>query len=74
MNNSTHQTPLLLWPFKLLMDLIEGVIKLTGRLVAVLIGFAIMIVGVVLTALVITAPIGIPLIILGFLLIVRGIF
>jgi hypothetical protein len=74
MNNSTHPTPLLLWPFKLLMDFIEGVIRLTGRLVAVLIGFAIMIVGVVLTALVITAPIGIPLIIMGFLLIVRGIF
>jgi hypothetical protein len=74
MNTSTHQTPLLIWPFKLLMDLIEGLIKLTGRLVVAVIGLAVMIVGVVLTALLITAPIGIPLIIFGFLLIVRGIF
>ena len=74
MNNSTNPTPLLLWPFKLLMDLIEGVIKLTGRLAAVLIGFAILIVGIVLTASIITAPIGIPLIILGFLMMIRGIF
>jgi hypothetical protein len=74
MNNNAQNTPWLLWPFKLLMDLVEGIIKLTGRLVAAVIGLAIMIVGVVLTALVITAPLGIPMIIFGFLLMVRGIF
>ena len=74
MNNNTQNTPWLLWPFKALIDLIEGIIKLTGRLVAAAIGLAIMIAGVVLTALVITAPLGIPLIIFGFLLMVRGIF
>ena len=74
MNNSAQNTPWLLWPFKVLMDLIEGIIKLTGRLVAAVVGLAIMIVGVVLTALVITAPPGIPMIIFGFLLMVRGIF
>ena len=74
MNSNTHNTPWLLWPFKVLMDLIEGIIKLTGRLVAAVIGLAIMIVGGVLTALVITAPLGIPMIIFGFLLMVRGIF
>ncbi|MDP2965534.1 MAG: hypothetical protein Q8N39_05770 [Pelolinea sp.] len=74
MNNTTQQTPWLLWPFKVLMGLIEGIIKLTGRLVAAVIGLAIMIVGIVLTALVITAPLGIPMIVFGFLLMVRGIF
>jgi len=74
MNNNAQNTPWILWPFKALMDLIEGIIKLTGRLVAAVIGLAIMIVGVVLTILVITAPLGIPLIIFGFLLMVRGIF
>jgi hypothetical protein len=74
MNNTTQQTPWLLWPFKMLMSLIEGIIKLTGRLVAAVIGLAIMIVGVVLTALVITAPLGIPLIVFGFMLMLRGIF
>ena len=74
MNNNAQNTPWLLWPFKALMDLIEGIIKLSGRFVAAVIGFAIMIAGVVLTALIITAPLGIPLIIFGFLLMVRGIF
>jgi len=74
MNNNAQNTPWLIWPFKALIDLIEGIIKLTGRLVAAAIGVAIMIVGVVLTALVITAPFGIPMIVIGFLLMVRGIF
>lgn len=74
MNNNAQNTPWLLWPFKALMDLLEGIIKLTGRFVAAIIGLAVMIVGVVLTVLVITAPLGIPLIIFGFLLMVRGIF
>lgn len=74
MNNNTQNTPWIFWPFKALMDLIESIIKLTGRLVEAVIGLAIMIVGVVLTVLVITAPLGIPMIIFGFLLMVRGIF
>ena len=74
MNTSTQKTPWLLWPFKRLMNLVEGIIKLTGRLVATVIGLAILIVGVVLTAPVIPAPLGIPLIVFGFLLAVRRIF
>ena len=74
MNTGTQKTPLILWPFKALMDLIGGIIGLTGRLVAAAIGLALMIAGAVLTALVITAPLGIPMAAFGFLLIVRGIF
>lgn len=74
MNTKTQNTPWLLWPLKLLFDLIECIIKLTGRLVAAVLGLAFLIVGVVLTVLVITAPIGIPMIAFGFLLMVRGIF
>jgi hypothetical protein len=74
MNQNAQNIPWLLWPFKALMDLIEGIIKLSGRLVAAVIGLAVMIIGVVLTILVITAPLGIPMIIFGFLLMVRGIF
>ena len=53
---------------------IELLIKLVGRLIASLIGLAILIVGIVLCATVIGAIIGIPLVIFGFLLMVRGIF
>jgi hypothetical protein len=53
---------------------IELLIKLVGRIVASLIGLAILIVGIVLCATVIGAIIGIPLVIFGFLLMIRGIF
>lgn len=71
---SEKRVPLLLWPFKALWDLLTWILKLTGRLVAALIGLAITIVGFVLTILVISAPIGIPMMVFGFLLMVRGIF
>ena len=65
------QTPWFLWPFAALWQLTAGILTLTGRLVAALLGLVIMIVGVVLTITVIGAIIGIPLIIFGFLLVVR---
>lgn len=74
MSESNPSTPWYLWPFKALWDFLAAIIKLTGRLVAALIGLAIMIVGFVLTITVIAAPIGIPLMVFGFLLMVRGIF
>ena len=69
-----HQVPLLLWPFWAIWRLVSGILELTGRLVAVIIGIVFMIVGAILTALVIPAIIGIPLLIFGFLLTLRGIF
>jgi uncharacterized membrane protein HdeD (DUF308 family) len=44
------------------------------RLVAAVIGLAIMIAGAVLTLTLIATPLGIPMIVFGFLLMVRGIF
>ena len=69
-----QRPPLLLWPFWAIWRLVSGILELTGRLAAVIIGIVFMIVGAVLTALVIPAIIGIPLMIFGFLLTVRGIF
>jgi len=57
-----------------LWDLLAFILKLTGRLVAAVLGLVLMIVGLVLTVTLIAAPVGIPLIIFGFLLIVRGLF
>jgi hypothetical protein len=67
-------TSCLLWPFTLVWNILSFVLNLTGRLIAAVLGLVLMIVGVLLTALVISAPVGIPLIIFGFLLIVRGFF
>ena len=64
----------LLAPFKLLWDLLAGILNLTGRLVGVILGLVLMIVGVVLTVLIITSPIGIPLIVFGGLILIRALF
>ena len=69
-----NRTPWILWPFKVVLNLVEWIIKLTGRLVAAAIGLVLCIVGFVLTVLIIGAPVGIPLMVFGFLLMVRGIF
>ncbi len=74
MGTSYHHSPWYLWPFVALWDLVAGIIKITGRLVAMLIGLVLMIAGVALTATVIGAIIGIPLIIFGFTLAARGLF
>lgn len=57
----------LFWP-------VEAILKLTGRLVAVILGLVLLIVGVVLCFTVIGAIIGIPLVVFGSALILRGLF
>jgi len=74
MSKSEHGTPWYLWPLVALWKLVAGIIELTGRLVAAIIGLVLMIVGLILTVTVIGAIVGIPLIIFGFLLIIRGFF
>lgn len=70
----THDTPLLLTPFVWLWNLVTFILGLTGRLAAVLLGFVLLIVGVLLTVTVIGAIVGIPLVIVGFALVLRGLF
>lgn len=64
----------ILWPFVALWRLLTGLVALTGRLVAIVIGFALVLVGLVLTVTVIGAVVGIPLIALGLLFVTRGLF
>ncbi len=68
------RTPWYLWPFVAIWNLVVYIVSLTGRLVAILLGLVFLIVGAILTALVITAPIGIPLAIFGLLLVVKGLW
>jgi hypothetical protein len=65
---------ILLWPFLLVWRVIALILSLTGRLLGIALGFVFITVGVLLTLTGIGAVIGIPLIILGFLLISRGLF
>jgi hypothetical protein len=54
--------------------LVAGIVELTGRLVAVILGAVFMIVGAIISVTIIGAVVGIPLAILGFLMILRGLF
>jgi hypothetical protein len=74
MSKKKHHTHWLLWPFVALWKLVAGIVALTGRLVAVILGLVLMIVGVIVSLTIIGAIVGIPLIIFGFLLILRGLF
>ena len=63
-----------LWPFVTIWNLLAFVLNITGRLLAVILGVLLMIVGIALTMTVAGAPVGIPFAILGLLLIIRSIF
>jgi len=67
-------TPWFLWPFIVVWDLLAVVLKVTGRLLGVLLAVGLMVVGIALTMTIAGAPVGIPLAILGFLLMIRSIF
>jgi hypothetical protein len=68
------RTPWFLWPFVAIWRLLAGIIQVTGRLVAAILGLVLMIVGVVLCLTVIGAIAGVPLIVFGLLLVLRGFF
>ena len=74
MSGRNRKVPLLLWPFYALWLLVSFILIITGRLLVVVLGGALMVAGAALTLLVISAPVGIPLFLLGLLLVIRGIF
>ncbi len=65
---------IVLWPFVAIWRLLTWIVEFTGRLLAVVLGLALMIVGIVLSLTVIGAVVGIPLALVGLLLVLRGIF
>ena len=65
---------ILLAPFRLLWNLLAGILNLTGRVVALILGLVLLIVGVLLSATGVLACLGVPVAIFGGLLIIRGLF
>ena len=63
----------LAFPFRVLWGIVRFIVGMTGRLLAVLIGVVLTVVGVVLTLTVIGAIVGVPLIAIGVGLILKGI-
>ncbi|HIJ73396.1 MAG TPA: hypothetical protein HPP83_04765 [Candidatus Hydrogenedentes bacterium] len=64
----------LLWPFRALWALAGLIAKAVGALLAMLLGLGFMALGLLFTSTIIGAVIGIPLFVLGFLLLVKGLF
>jgi hypothetical protein len=69
-----HQTPWYLWPFVAIWKLLATIVEMTGRLLAMILGIVLMLVGFLVSLTIVGAIVGIPLAIVGFLLFIRGIF
>jgi hypothetical protein len=64
----------LLWPFIALWRLVTTILGLTGRFVAMVLGLVLMLVGFLISLTIVGAIVGVPLFIVGFMLVLRGIF
>jgi hypothetical protein len=73
-DSENRRVPWFLWPFYVLWRLLTLILNATGRLVLAVVGIALMVVGLVISLTVVGAPVGIPLAILGFLLLLRAFF
>ncbi len=69
-----RRVPLLLYPFVVIWRFFAKMVELMGRATAAILGLLVMILGVILTVTVLGAVVGIPLVIFGFLLVVRAFF
>jgi hypothetical protein len=68
------RTPIILLPFVIVWSIFTFFLRLTGRVVAAVIGLGLMIIGITLSVSLVAMPIGIPLAIFGFLLMLRSVF
>jgi hypothetical protein len=74
MAHRNHHTHWILWPVVALWKLISLIVEITGRLLAVVIGAVLLLAGGIISLTIIGAILGIPLAILGLLIILRGLF
>jgi hypothetical protein len=63
-----------MWPFEALWWLVTTILALTGRFIVVVLGAFLMLIGGLISATLVGAMIGIPLLFFGVLLVLRGLF
>ena len=68
------RVPLLLWPFYAIWRLLTFILEVIGRFLAAILGLALMFIGGVITMTLVMAPLGIPIAVFGFLLLIRALF
>ena len=66
------QIPWYLWPFAALWKLLAVIVEMTGRFVAMVLGIVFIVVGVIVSLTIVGALVGVPLAIVGLLLLFRG--
>lgn len=66
--------PWYLWPFAALWKLLAVIVEMTGRFVAMVLGIIFIVVGILVSLTIVGAIVGIPLAVIGLLLLLRGIF
>jgi len=71
---TNRKVPLLLWPFYAMMQLVIWILKVTGRLLGIVLGVLMVVLGVVLCMTLVGAILGVPLTILGVMLSFKSIF
>lgn len=71
---NARRTSLLLLPLVLIWRPVSMLVQITGILLALLIGFIFMVVGVALSMTVVGAVIGVPLLFLGVMITLRAIY
>lgn len=74
MKEKKKGVPCLLWPFWVVWKLVIGILEITGRLIGFVLGLVLMILGIVLSLTIVGAILGVPLLVFGFLLMIRAIF
>lgn len=73
-NQTKKQFPWYLWPFAALWKLLAVIVEMTGRFVAMVLGVVFIIVGIIVSLTIVGAIVGIPLAMVGLLLLLRGMF
>lgn len=62
------------WPFLAIWRLLSTIVEMTGRFLAMVLGGILLIVGFIVSLTIVGAIVGIPLMVIGGLLVLRGIF
>lgn len=62
------------WPITALWRLLATIVEMAGRFAAILIGLVFILVGILLSLTIIGALLGVPLFVVGVLLVIKGIF
>ncbi len=74
MSHAERSVPWFLWPFRAVWRLVTFVLEITGRILCGILGIALVALGSLITLTIVGAPVGVPLVLLGVLLLARALF